>query len=150
MPHSTCGIKSGKIAKKYGYNNGNTSLPLKVTNIPKKAKYLAIYMRDLNVSWVHWLAVDISKGKSSATTKKIIANASKKWARKMAQGVTGEGIKKYEGPHPPETHTYAITVYALKAKTNLSNGFTYSKFKKAIKGKVVKKYTIKGKYIYTS
>lgn len=150
MKVTSAGIKDGKIAKKYGYNHGNTSIPLKVKNIPKKAKYLAIYMRDLDVDWDHWLAANLSKGKSKATSKKIVAGASNKWASKMVQGITGVGIEKYEGPHPPVTHTYAITVYALKSKVDLSAGFTYSQFKKAIKGKVVKKCTIKGKYTYTS
>ena len=143
-------IKDGKIAKKYGYHHGNVSIPLKVTKIPKSAKYLAIYMRDLNVKWDHWLVANISKGKAGATSLSIVANASKKWAGKMVQGRTGEGIKAYEGPHPPETHTYAVTVYALKSKAKLSAGFTYNQFKKAIKGKVLKQYTIKGKYVYTS
>ena len=150
MKVTSSGIKGGKIAKKYGYNHGNTSIPLKVTKIPKKAKYLAIYMRDLDVVWDHWLAADIKKGKSSATSKKIVAGASDKWASKMVQGITGAGITKYEGPHPPVPHTYAITVYALKSKTNLPAGFTYNQFKSAIKGKVVKQCTIKGKYLYTS
>ena len=150
MKVASAGIKSGRIAKKYGYKHGNTSLPLNVTKIPKNAKYLAIYMRDLNVSWDHWLATDLSKGAASATSKKIIAGASRKWSKKMVQGTTGYGLTSYEGPWPPQTHTYAITVYALKSKTGLSSGYSYSQFKKAIKGKVVKQCTIKGKYTYTN
>ena len=142
-------VKNGKIAKKYGYQNGNVSLPLTVKKIPKKAKYLAIYMYDVtHGSWVHWLATDLSTG--GAAKKKIVAGASKKWSSKMVQGTSTYGELGYEGPWPPQTHTYSITVYALKAKTGLSSGYSYSDFQKAVKGKVVQKRTIKGKYTHTN
>ena len=74
-------------------------------------------------------------------------DASKKKSNLMVQGKNNFATIGYGGPTPPDkAHKYIIKVYALKSKVNLSNGFSYSQFKKAINGKVLATATIKGRY----
>jgi Raf kinase inhibitor-like YbhB/YbcL family protein len=144
MKVTSAGIKGGWIDKQYCYKDSKgrivtKSPPLKIKDAPKDTKYYAVYMYDTTVDWVHWLAANYK----SAT---MPANASKKKASAMVQGVTDFGTIGYGGPNPPDkTHTYVIKVYALKSKVSLSKGFTYDQFKAAIKGKVLATASIKGK-----
>ncbi|MCL2115245.1 MAG: YbhB/YbcL family Raf kinase inhibitor-like protein [Methanobrevibacter sp.] len=149
MTVSSQGIKNGKIAEKYGMygsvkdKNGipKVSMPLAIKNAPKKTKYFAVYMYDNTVPWVHWLGVNYK-------SKTFTEDASRKKASSMVQGKNSFGTRGYGGPTPPDkTHTYTIKVYALKSKVSLSNGFSYSQFNKAIKGKTLATATIKGKYV---
>jgi Raf kinase inhibitor-like YbhB/YbcL family protein len=149
MKVTSSGIKGGNIASEYCYTNasGNPvtkSMPLKIENAPSTAKYYAVYMYDtasVAKGFVHWTAANYK-----STT--FSADASKKKAKSMVQGKNDFGFNGYGAPTPPPgtgTHTYVIEVYALKDKVNLKNGFSYSAFKTAIKGKVVAKASIKGK-----
>jgi Raf kinase inhibitor-like YbhB/YbcL family protein len=68
-------------------------------------------------------------------------------ASDMAQGKNDFGKTGYGGPTPPDKpHTYEITVYALGTKVKLSNGFSKRQFDAALKGVVLAKASIKGKY----
>jgi Raf kinase inhibitor-like YbhB/YbcL family protein len=144
MKVTSSGIKSGQILPQYCYTdskgNANTkSLPLKITDAPKGTKCYAVYMYDKTYPWVHWLAVNYGG-------KTFKADASKKDAKKMAQGKNDFGKVGYGGPTPPDkTHTYVVKVYALKSKVSLKDGFTYKEFEKAIKGKVLATASVNGK-----
>ncbi|MCL2788842.1 MAG: YbhB/YbcL family Raf kinase inhibitor-like protein [Micrococcales bacterium] len=148
----SAGIVRGVIGDEYGArgpsSNGvpTKSLPIKVTKAPKGTKYYAVLMVDPDSKplcgyvWRHWMAVNIK-------AKNLKAGASK--SASMVQGVNDFGTVGYGGPTPPDKkHTYQITVYALKGKVALTKGFDLSiaDFKKAIKGKVLAKKTIKGTY----
>ena len=151
---TSSGIKNGIIDPVYGvYGKVNKdylptkSIPIKIKSKPKGTKYYAIYMYDPDSlgspNFIHWMAVNIA-----AKNMTIKADASKKNKPKMVQGKNDFGKNCYIGPMPPDkTHTYVIKVYALKSKANLKKGYTYSQFKKAIKGKVIASTKIKGKYI---
>jgi len=148
MKVTSASIKNGIIAENHGmYGTVDTksipkvSIPLKVSNAPKKTKYYAVYMYDNDVSWVHWLSANYK----SSTFK---TDASKKNAKSMVQGKNSFGTLGYGGPTPPDkTHTYTLKVYALKSKVSLKSGFTQAQFNKAIKGKVLATASIKGKYV---
>jgi Raf kinase inhibitor-like YbhB/YbcL family protein len=147
MTVKSSGIKNGVLADKYGVRGTlsqgipTVSLPLTIKNAPKKAKYFAVYLYDPDGgNWVHWTAVNYK-------SKTFKANASVKQKSKMVQGKNDFDKTGYGGPTPPSgTHQYVIKVYALKSKVSLKKGFTYSQFKKAIKGKTLATATIKGKY----
>jgi len=140
MKVKSSGIKNGYIQKKYGYHFLDHSIPLTIMGVPAKTRYLAVYMYDESKDayhFVHWIAANISK------TSSIKENAS---STMKVQGQNSNGDAVYMGPCPPETHTYVIKVYALSSRLSLKNGFTLSKFKKAIKGKVLASASLKGKY----
>jgi Raf kinase inhibitor-like YbhB/YbcL family protein len=147
MEVTSSGIQDGWINPDYcGWDskgNINTrSIPLKIKNAPKKTKYYAVYMYDKSDDdFVQWLAANY-------TSKNFPANASKKKAKKMVQGVNGFGKIGYGAPLPAiasGTHIYVIKVYALKSKLRLEKGFADGNFQDAIRGKVLATATIKGK-----
>jgi Raf kinase inhibitor-like YbhB/YbcL family protein len=151
---TSSGINRGRIADAYGAK-GRTddgvptlSLPLSVRGAPAGTKYYAVLMTDPDAKPVggkvfrHWQAVNLPSGK-------IAKDASRKLAKKISQGVNDYGTVGYGGPNPPDkTHTYVITVYALKDKIDLDNGFDLSiaKFKAKLKRATLAKKTIRGTY----
>ncbi|MDR0504280.1 MAG: hypothetical protein LBG70_00515, partial [Bifidobacteriaceae bacterium] len=81
--------------------------------------------------------------------KSLAADASRKKASKFVQGINDYGRIGYGGPYPPDKrHTYVITVYALKSKIKLRNGFdlTIDQFKQAVRSKALASVTIKASY----
>jgi Raf kinase inhibitor-like YbhB/YbcL family protein len=154
MSVSSKGIVDGRIGQKYGAAGKTaggvpvTSLPLTVKKAPKGTTHYAVLMTDPDakpiggIEFRHWMAVNISSGK-------IAANASVKSAKKMAQGLNDYGTVGYGGPNPPDkAHRYVITVYALKDKVDLDNGFdlSISQFKKKLRRLTLAKKTIYGTY----
>jgi Raf kinase inhibitor-like YbhB/YbcL family protein len=154
MTLASSGIVRGKIADAYGARGPmvagvpSVSLPLTVRNPPKGTVAYAVLMTDpdakevAGIEFRHWMAVNI-------TTAKLTKDASVILAKKMVQGVNDYGTVGYGGPNPPnKTHTYVITVYALKSTVNLDQGFDLSipQFKAKLKGTVLASKTIRGKY----
>ncbi len=139
------GIVNGVIADKYGLRgtlkNGipSVSLPITVSSPPSGTESYAIVMLDPDCSpaFVHWIAF--------STSGKLAENASAQGTG-LCQGVNDFGTTGYGGPTPPEKHTYVITVYALNTEVCLAQGFSYTEFKDAIKGHVLKSATVKGTY----
>ncbi|MDR1428559.1 MAG: YbhB/YbcL family Raf kinase inhibitor-like protein [Bifidobacteriaceae bacterium] len=154
MSVTSPGIKKGWIADAYGARGtvkGGVpvvSLPLQVSGAPAKTVAYAVLVTDpdaravAGIEFRHWMAANI-------LTPKITRNASVKQAKKMVQGVNDYGTFGYGGPNPPDkTHTYSITVYALKEKVKLTQGFDLSitEFKAALGRSVLASKTIRGKY----
>ncbi|MDH3765089.1 MAG: YbhB/YbcL family Raf kinase inhibitor-like protein, partial [Nitrosopumilus sp.] len=56
----------GNIPRKYGYKNGNLSVPLKISKVPEEIKSLVLIMDDPDAMgavgkvWVHWVLWNIS------------------------------------------------------------------------------------------
>jgi Raf kinase inhibitor-like YbhB/YbcL family protein len=147
MTVSSEGIQDGKIGRQYGKFGSQLSggvptlsLPLTIEGAPEATVCYAVEIRDRDVSWVHWLAVNIE-------TPNLPENASVSMAADMVQGKNDFGKIGYGGPTPPDRpHTYEVMVYALDAKVKLSKGFTKRQFEAALKGIVLAKASIKGKY----
>lgn len=151
---TSSGIKNGVIDEKYGMygsqqSNGvpTLSIPLTIKNAPSGTVCYAVFMDDPDAkplcgyNWVHWIAANI-------TTANIPENASIDKKADMVQGKNDFGTTGYGGPTPPDkTHTYVITVYALKSTVDLKDGFSKTQFTNAIKGKVLATATIKAKYV---
>lgn len=145
------GASKGMLAERFGFENGNVSVPLSLQGIPDSAKYLALTMTDDdNAGYVHWLAANIGKGGSGATTLEIPEGASTAGALGMVQGTTSGYNLGYEGPWPPETHAYTVTVYALKSKAAVSEGYTIDQLAAAMEGNVASKASATLRYSYTN
>ncbi len=149
MSISCAGAVNGVLDEKYGmYGTQQSqgiptlSIPVAITNAPIDAACYAIVMDDPDAGgFVHWLAANI-------TTTDIPENASISKASDMVQGVNDFQKTGYGGPTPPDkTHAYNITVYALKSKVDLKNGFSKSQFMNVIDGKVLEKVTLTAKYV---
>lgn len=102
----------GAIPLRFGYEQGNTSIPLHWGTPPTGTKSLALLMTDKTFggNYVHWAVVDIP-----ATVRDLaegIASTQNMPGKMLeASGPVGTG---YEGPWPPgEPHDYTIELYAL-------------------------------------
>ena len=115
-------FKNGEsIPRKYGYKNGNYSVPLNFTEIPEGTKSLALIMDDPDAMgavgkvWVHWILWNISPESNEISENSIPPNS--------LEGKTDFNEIGYGGPAPPDKeHTYQFKLYALDTLLNLERG----------------------------
>jgi len=146
-------IMNGKIADEYGKKGTQItnkvptrSIPISIASKSKATVCYAITITDpdskplCGYEWIHWLACNIK-------TDNISANASIDMKDLIIQGKNSFGTIGYGGPTPPDkTHTYAITVYALDAELELSNGYSLDSFQKAAQDHILDTIVIYGSY----
>ena len=147
MPRSgyfTAFENNGNIPSKYTCDGKNVSPPLIFSEISENAKSLVLIMDDPDAVkpagkvWDHWIIFDIPKD-----TKEIPEG-------REPRGMHGKGTSgnlKYHGPCPPdEEHRYYFKLYALNTELNLSEGSAKSEIEKAMKGHIIEKSELTGKY----
>lgn len=113
-------FKTGNnIPDKYAYNGENVSPPLRITGIPKGAKYLRIKCVDPDAPsdkpWVHWNVIVPSQSR-------IPENLEEQNPDWLLQSFPNSwGNVGYEGPKPPkgETHRYFFIVKAFDQNKKL-------------------------------
>lgn len=137
---------SGKeIPKKYGYKFENVNPPLKIRNIPKDTKSLAIIMDDPDAMgavgkiWVHWVIWNINPTITEISEGTIPIGA--------IEGITDFGEIGYGGPAPPDKrHTYIFKLFALKTKLDLKQGSTKAQLENAMKNQILGKTSLEGTF----
>ncbi|MEI7961148.1 MAG: YbhB/YbcL family Raf kinase inhibitor-like protein [archaeon] len=128
-----------RIPDKFTCEGEDVSPPLEIKEIPKTAKSLVLIVDDPDASgrtWDHWLVWNIS-------TKGIIEEGKVPGI----QGVNSAGMRDWHGPCPPRgTHRYFFKVFALDTMLNLVNFTGKVKVEEAMKGHILAKGTLIGKY----
>ena len=133
------------IPKKFGYKHGNTSPPLRITNIPENTVSLALIMDDPDAMaavgkvWVHWVVWNIepknNEFKENSTPSGSI------------EGETDFGEIGYGGPAPPDKeHTYIFKLFALDKKLEIAKGSTKTHIENEMKNHILEETTLQGKY----
>jgi Raf kinase inhibitor-like YbhB/YbcL family protein len=88
------------------------SPPLAWTGSPAAAKSLAVVLTDLSIGRIHWALFDIPP-----TTTSLPLNIDKVYAPVAVPGAhqvsAQKGFNGYQGPCPPNQHTYELAVYPL-------------------------------------
>ena len=135
----------GTIPRKYGYKNGNSSPPLKITEIPNEAKSLVLIMDDPDAMgavgkiWVHWVLWNISPNTQEINENSIPVDS--------ITGKTDFGEIGYGGPAPPDKeHTYIFKLYALDTTLNLDQDSTKKIVEDSMKGHIITETKLEGKY----
>ena len=135
----------GTIPKKYGYKHGNTSLPLKINEIPENTVSLVLIMDDPDAMgavgkvWVHWVVWNIEPKKSKFEENSIPSNC--------IEGETDFGEIGYGGPAPPDKeHTYIFKLYALDQKLDTGKGSTKNEIELAMKNHIISETKLQGRY----
>ena len=135
----------GNIPRKYGYKNGNLSVPLKISKVPEETKSLVLIMDDPDAMgavgkvWVHWVLWNISPN-----TQEIIENSI---PLNSIEGKTDFNEIGYGGPAPPDKeHTYIFKLYALDTELNLKQGSTKVDVEKSMKNRIIAETKLEGKY----
>ncbi|MCI4432708.1 MAG: YbhB/YbcL family Raf kinase inhibitor-like protein [Nitrosopumilus sp.] len=142
---STAFENGKKIPKKYGYNNSNTSPPLKIKGIPQNTKSLALIMDDPDAMgavgkiWVHWILWNIAPNTTEIKENSIPTGS--------IEGKTDFGEIGYGGPAPPDKeHTYIFKLYALDGKLMLNEGASKTDVEKSMKNHILAETRLEGKY----
>jgi len=135
----------GNIPRKYGFKNGNLSVPLKISKVPEETKSLVLIMDDPDAMgavgkvWVHWVLWNISPN-----TQEIIENSI---PLNSIEGKTDFNEIGYGGPAPPDKeHTYIFKLYALDTELNLKQGSTKVDVEKSMKNRIIAETKLEGKY----
>ena len=133
------------IPKKFGYKHGNTSPPLRITNIPENTVSLALIMDDPDAMaavgkvWVHWVVWNIEP-KNNEFKENSIPSGS-------IEGETDFGEIGYGGPAPPDKeHTYIFKLFALDKKLEIAKGSTKTHIENEMKNHILEETTLQGRY----
>ena len=137
----------GMIPKKYTCDGPDASPPLNWSDVPAKAKSLALIVDDPDApmgTWVHWVAWNIPPDARSldegVPKKDSLPNG-------MKQGTTDFRSIGYGGPCPPSgTHRYFFKLYALDTGLNLPPSTTKKDLERAMQGHLLQQVELMGKY----
>ena len=139
----------GLIPVTYTCDGENISPPLKFSDIPKNTKSLVLIMHDPDApmgDFTHWVVYKIPptvKGFPRDLPKKAVLEQG------IEQGLNDFGFVGYGGPCPPpwdKAHRYIFELYALDYVPDLKPGAKREEVEKALKGHVIEKATLTGKY----
>lgn len=139
---------TGMLADKYSAYFQDVSPEISWSNVPKNAQSVVLMMEDPDASLkpvTHWIVANISP-----TTTSLKENMTKaEMFNGVMQGANQNGKIGYYGPMPPPAdlpHNYHFQVFALDKKLDLPSGFNRQALLDAMKGHVIAKGEIVGKY----
>ncbi|HEX9824242.1 MAG TPA: YbhB/YbcL family Raf kinase inhibitor-like protein [Actinomycetota bacterium] len=131
----------GAIPLDHGCEGANVSPALQWSGVPGTAAELVLVLRDPDAGgFVHWIVVGIDPGAGGMAAGEVPQGAS--------EGVNGFGGTGYGGPCPPdgETHTYELTLYALRQAPSLAAGVTIEEVEALLAGSTLAFGTLRGTY----
>lgn len=127
------------IPKKYTCLGENINPTLKIDNIPKNTKTLALIMDDPDAprgTWVHWVMWNIpilTELKEDSVPNESI------------QGLNSANQTNYMGPCPPSgTHRYFFKIYALDTELELDKTSTKQDLEQAMQNHILDKAELIG------
>lgn len=134
---------NGTIPEKYSGYGENLIPPLKFSNVPPKAKSLALIVEDPDApygTFTHWVLFNIDPG-----SKGIGEGASPKAS---LTGKNSAGGNAYMGPRPPsgKPHRYFFKLYALDIVLQLGKDAGKSDVEKAMAGHIISEAKTVGIY----
>jgi Raf kinase inhibitor-like YbhB/YbcL family protein len=115
---SSAFVEGGAIPVTHTCKDANTSPPLAWTGAPGGAQSFAVVLTDLSLSphLIHWAIFDISAATTElpADIQKVYAPSNVPGAHQVSFRAQTQG---YQGPCPPNQHTYELAAYALDVAT---------------------------------
>ena len=145
---SSSAFKEGElIPVKYTCDGENISPPLAWTWYPKRTQSFALIADDPDApmgTWVHWVIYNIP-----AHINSLEENIAKTdtLGQGIMQGITDFRKPGYGGPCPPGgTHHYYFKIYALDIMPDVEPGLTKAELLKIMKGHIIAKGQLVGKY----
>ncbi len=134
--------QGGKIPKKYTCDSSNVSPPLRIENVPRAARSLALMVDDPDApgrTWTHWLLWNIDPKVSEIWADSVPQNA--------VEGTSDFGSARYGGPCPPSgSHRYYFKAYALDTTFSLPSSSKRAALEKAMAGHIVAEGRLMGTY----
>jgi Raf kinase inhibitor-like YbhB/YbcL family protein len=138
----------GNIPSQFTCEGQDISPELTWTNVPSGTKSFALIAHDPDApiagGFTHWVVYNLPP---NVTHLAQGAPKSEKLPGGGIQGKNGYDQIGYLGPCPPSgTHRYYFYLYALDTELNLPPGASKDDVEKAIKGHVLEKTELMGKY----
>lgn len=133
-----------KIPAKYTCDGENINPPLKISEVPEKAKSLVLIVDDPDATrgftWLHWVVWNILPN-----TREIAENSVPDGG--AVEGKTDFGKPGWGGPCPPtKTHRYFFKLFALDVVLDLSHDVSLDELQKAMEGHILDKSELIGFY----
>ena len=140
---STAFTDGEKLPKEFAKTGANRIPPLKIEEVPEKAKSLALIMHDPDApcagGFYHWTVWNIPPETTAIGEGAVPACA--------VEGKTSWGTRGYNGPQPPfGTHRYIFYLYALDAMPELRAGCDVQTLKKALSAHEIEHTTLTGMF----
>jgi len=133
---------NGHIPGKYSCDGTNVNPPLRIENVPKGAKSLALVFDDIDAprgTYVHWILWNMDPGIKEIEEKSVPEGS--------VQGLNDFKKNHYGGPCPPRrAHRYLFKVYVLDSRLNLDSNSTKNDLEKAMQGHVIGEAQLTGVY----
>ena len=138
----------GSIPRKFTCEGEDVSPELSWKNAPAGTKTFALIVHDPDAprpgGFTHWVVYNIP---AKVTHIAQIPPRGERLPDGGIQGKSDFGQTGYRGPCPPSgTHRYYFYLYALDTELKLSSGATKDDVENAIKGHVLEKTELMGKY----
>ena len=148
MELTSPGIRDGEVLKKFTCDGADVSPELTWSAPPAGTKSFALLVIDPDApvgEFVHWVLYDLpaeARGLPEGVPKeKELADGSR-------QGKNDFDNFGYGGPCPPghSPHRYTFSLYALDTKLNLPGGATRKQVESALKGHILARGELIGRY----
>ncbi len=139
-------VQSGTIPDTYTCGGSDISPPVSWSAIPARTKSIALLMDDPDApggTFTHWIIYNIPIT-ATGLPENVPNNALLPDGTR--QGKNSFRDTGYGGPCPPRVHRYYFKVYALDKKLSFAGVPSRGKFLRAIKGHIVGRGTLMGKY----
>ncbi len=135
-------VHNHKIPMKYSCQGEDINPELKIEDIPKAARSLALIVDDPDApmqTWVHWVVFNIPVSGEQFIIKEDSTPG--------IQGMNDFRRASYGGPCPPGgQHRYFFKVYALDAMLTLKEGSTKKQLEDTMSGHVIDQTELIGFY----
>ena len=145
---STAFQSGGDIPKRFTCDGPDVSPALSWSDPPGAAQSFALIADDPDApvgTWVHWVLYDLP-----ASARELPEGVPKESEPKSGgrQGTNDFRKIGYGGPCPPKgkPHRYFFKLYALDSKLNLKPGATTNAVEQAMKGHVLARAELMGRY----
>ena len=139
--------QGGMIPVEYTCDGKDISPALEWIGIPENSKSLALICDDPDApagDWVHWVIFNIP---ATATGLPEHMPPNKVFENGARHGLNDFRKLGYGGPCPPSgTHRYFFKIFALDIEIDLPPGSTKNDLVKAMKGHIVSKGELTGRY----
>lgn len=133
---------NGNIPAEYTCDGKATRPSLKIFDVPKEAKTLALIVDDPDApsgNFVHWIIWNIDPNILIIENDNIPSGAT--------EGYTSLGKPGWVAPCPPSgTHHYSFNLYALNTVLSIPKSSTRANFIDAIGGHIIDSATLTGLY----
>jgi Raf kinase inhibitor-like YbhB/YbcL family protein len=136
------------IPSQYTCDSKNLSPPLHFSQVPPKAKSLALIVDDPDAphgTFDHWIVWNLPPDIKELTEG---APELTRLSPQPSQGINGFKKSYYQGPCPPagKPHHYHFKLYALDVQLSLSAGATKQEVEKAMQGHILTQAELVGTY----